>query len=102
MRRGDSPSAKVLGVVSGRTGQEITCGANRMVDCRLADIYCPMKHQGHCPGKGMIKTNILGSLFGQGAINNCHKVCHHGSVVFKSETFGHCGFSPHAACTKEI
>ena len=33
--------------------------------------------KGRCPGRGMIKTNIRGSLLGEGVINNCRKVCNH-------------------------
>ena len=80
----------------------------RLKECRQNDIYCPNKtSEGRCPGKGMINTNIRGSLFWEGVINNCRKKYVTFSLLYLSRKHlvdcrEHCGSSFHAACVKEI
>ena len=74
-RRGISPLPKVSGVVIIRTGQEFIWGA-------ILFAWGVNRDGWYCPGEGMVNTDIMGSLFGEGVINN------HCSVVLKSETFG--------------
>ena len=75
-RRGDSPSPNVWGFVCIRTGQKVTWGTIQLVD-RLNLQSNKTQSKGHCPEKGMIQTNIRGSLFWERLCNNCRKVFNH-------------------------